>query len=265
MILEMRRKCQKSSEKLYGFEIFENTWAGWNRAISLSFVSVKAWEWILQSGRTFPEDVPFGWKLRVRLWWFQIVGSSGDTEITDMVMLTAYLQHRGGGNKKRWSLDSGSTKKIHASFWIRLGYIKLIFYFLEWAFFSWLYSNYEKVLLCLLSDFVIKGKTHKSVLGLGGGLNPYGLGVLQYENSMHLSNTGRFLLKVGETAALEMTYCNGSHRSPQSPWNPIFLWPQWRSTARKHCPFSFCNLVSHDLTRSSGFPIDKCSALQGVF
>lgn len=39
---------------------FENTWAGWNRAISLNFVSVEAWEWIVQSGRTLPEDVPFG-------------------------------------------------------------------------------------------------------------------------------------------------------------------------------------------------------------
>lgn len=82
-------------------------------------------------------------------------------------------------------------------FWIRLGYIKLIFYFLEWAFFSWLYPNYEKVLPCLLSDFVIKGKTHKSVLGLGGGLNPYGLGGLQCENSCIWATLADFFWKWG--------------------------------------------------------------------
>lgn len=77
-------------------------------------------------------------------------------------------------------------------------------------------------MLGLLSDFLTKGKTDKSVLGLGGGLDPYGLGGLQYENCMHLSNIGR-LLKVEDPAALEMTYCNGRHSSPQSPMKPSLL------------------------------------------
>lgn len=60
-------------------------------------------------------------------------------------------------------------------------------------------------MLCLLSDFLTEGKTDKSVLELGGGLDAYGLGGLQYENCMYLSNIGKLLLKVGESAALEMT------------------------------------------------------------
>lgn len=44
----------------------------------------------------------------------------------------------------------------------------------------------------------------------------------EYENCMHLSDTGR-LLRVGESAALEMTYCHGSYSSPQSPMKPSLL------------------------------------------
>lgn len=129
---------------------FENTWAGWNRAISLSFVCVEVWEWIVQSGGTLPEDVPFGWKLRARLWWFQIVGSSGDTEIIDMVMLTACVQCWSRGTK--WDEDwiQAAQKRHKLPFLNNRLYIKLLFYFLEWAFFSWLYPNYEKVLLCFI-------------------------------------------------------------------------------------------------------------------
>lgn len=89
----------------------------------------------------------------------------------------------------------------------------------------------------------------------------------EYENCMHLSNIGR-ILRVGESAALEMTYCHGSYSSPESPMKPsLLLLPlAWGTpTARKHCECSFCNLISHDLTKGNGFPIDKCSALQEVF
>lgn len=63
----------------------------------------------------------------------------------------------------------------------------------------------RKFCCVLLSDFLIKRKTHKFVLGLVGRLDAYGLRGLQYENCMRLSNTGRLLLKVRESAALEMT------------------------------------------------------------
>lgn len=138
MILEMRRKWQKLNEKLLVFLRFsENTRAGWNKAISPHFIPVEVWEWMVRCGRTLPEDVPFGWKLGARLWWFQVVESSGDTVITDMMILTACHQCWRGG--MRWDeIELGSRwyrKDICFPFWASLGYVKLLFYFFGGTFF----------------------------------------------------------------------------------------------------------------------------------
>lgn len=65
-------------------------------------------------------------------------------------------------------------KDTRFSFWVRLGHSKLLFYFLEGAFFLTVSKLWESFALFIVR--LINGKTDISVLGLGGGLDPCGLG-----------------------------------------------------------------------------------------
>lgn len=136
MILEMTRKCQKSNEKLRVFEIFWE-YMGWMEQGHLSKFCVcgslrrnstvwknTSWRctiWLKTESQAVV--IPDRGKLRWRR----------DYRHGDVNCLSPVLKQGEQNETKtgfRWY-----KKDTYFPFWVRLCYIKLLFYFLEWAFF----------------------------------------------------------------------------------------------------------------------------------
>lgn len=150
MILEMRRKWEKSNEKLHVFEIFWE-YMGWMEQGHLSKFCVCG---SLRMNSTVWKNTSW----RCAIW---LKTESQAVVIPDSGKLRRHRDYRHGdvnclspmlsrGSKMRWGLDSGGTKKTHASLF-EWDWVTVSSYFVPFReHFSWLYPNYEKVLLCLL-------------------------------------------------------------------------------------------------------------------
>lgn len=145
MILEMRRKCQKLNEKLRGFEIFWE-YMGWMEQGHLSKFCVCG---SLRMNSTVWKNTSW----RCTIWW-KTGGQA--VVIPDCRKLRRHRNYRHADvNCFPPMLKQGEQNEMRTGFrwykkdtcfpfWIRLGYIMLLFYFLEWAFFSTISKLWER-------------------------------------------------------------------------------------------------------------------------